>query len=57
METFAYKAKNMGVNYIESCCGSTASHVREMARALGKYDEPKVWQPNPDAPMSETEFN
>ena len=57
MEAFAYKAKNMGVNYIGSCCGSIASHVREMARALGKYDEPEVWQPNPDDPMSETEFN
>ena len=57
MEAFANKAKNMGVNYIGSCCGSVASHVREMARALGKYDEPEVWQPNPDDPMSETEFN
>ena len=57
MEAFASKAKNMGVNYIGSCCGSGASHVREMARALGKYDEPEVWQANPDDPMSETEFN
>ena len=57
MEAFASKAKNMGVNYIGSCCGSGASHVREMARALGKYDEPEVWEPNPDDPMSETEFN
>ena len=57
MEAFASKAKNMGVNYIGSCCGSIASHVREMARALGKYDEPEAWQPDPDDPMSETEFN
>ena len=57
MEAFASKAKDMGVNYIGSCCGSGASHVREMARALGKYDELEVWQPNPDDPMSETEFN
>ena len=37
--------------------GSIACHVREMARALGKDQEQPVWQPNPDAPMSETEFN
>jgi len=47
----------MGVNYIGSCCGSVAIHVREMARALGKYKEDHVWRPNPAAPMSETEFN
>jgi hypothetical protein len=28
-----------------------------MARALGKFHEEAVWQPNPDAPMSETEHN
>ena len=38
-------------------CGSIATHVREMARALGKYQEKPVWQADPDAPMSETEFN
>ena len=57
MEAFAYKARDMGVNYIGSCCGSIASHVREMARALGKYHDEPEWQPNPDEPMSETEFN
>lgn len=57
MGDFARRARDLGVNYIGSCCGSIASHVREMARALGKYHEQSVWQPNPDAPMSETEFN
>jgi betaine-homocysteine S-methyltransferase len=57
MGDFATKARDMGVNYIGSCCGSVACHVREMARALGKYTEAPVWQANPDAPMSETEFN
>jgi len=57
MGDFARKAKDMGVNYIGSCCGSIATHVREMARALGKYQEKPVWQADPDAPMSETEFN
>jgi len=57
MAEFAKKAKKMGVNYIGSCCGSIATHVREMARALGKLREEKVWQAKPDSPMSETEFN
>jgi betaine-homocysteine S-methyltransferase len=57
MAEFARKAKEIGVNYIGSCCGSVACHVREMARALGKYQEKPLWQPKPDAPMSETEFN
>ena len=57
MAEFAGRAKDMGVNYIGSCCGSIATHVREMARTLGKYTEAPVWQPNPDSPMSETEFN
>lgn len=57
MGEFARKAKTLGVNYIGSCCGSVACHVREMARALGKYDESEVWKANLDAPMSETEFN
>lgn len=57
MADFARQAKEMGVNYIGSCCGSIASHVREMAQALGKAAPAKIWQPNPDAPMSETEYN
>lgn len=57
MADFAVKARDMGVNYIGSCCGSIGSHVREMARALGKYREKAVWQPDPSRPMSETEFN
>ena len=29
----------------------------EMARALGKKEKMEIWQPLPDSPMSETEFN
>ncbi len=47
----------MGVNYIGSCCGSGAQHVREMARVLGKYQEAQRWTPDPSRPMSETEQN
>jgi betaine-homocysteine S-methyltransferase len=58
MGDFARKARDLGVSYIGSCCGSIATHVREMARALGKLPEPApVWRPDPEHPMSETEFN
>ncbi len=37
MGEYAAKARDMGVNYIGSCCGgAVATHVREMARVLGK---------------------
>ena len=36
MAEFALRARDLGYDYIGSCCGSVASHVREMARALGK---------------------
>ena len=55
MGEFAAKAQALGVNYVGGCCGVIGSHIREMARALGKFSAPAVWQPNPLAPMSETE--
>jgi betaine-homocysteine S-methyltransferase len=57
MADFAVRARDMGVNYIGSCCGSGAQHVREMARVLGKYRETPRWTPDPSRPMSETEMN
>jgi betaine-homocysteine S-methyltransferase len=54
---FARRARAMGVTYIGGCCGVTGSHIREMAKALGKYHEAPVWRPDPSAPMSETEHN
>lgn len=36
MARFAVEARNAGVSYIGSCCGSVQAHVRAMARALGK---------------------
>jgi betaine-homocysteine S-methyltransferase len=42
---FAVKARGMGYDYIGSCCGSVAAHVREMARALGKLPaEEREWR-------------
>ena len=53
---FATKAKEMGVNYIGGCCGCKATHMREMAKALGKYKEKSNWIKTSSA-MSETEYN
>jgi len=36
MADFAVKARESGVNYVGSCCGSVAHHVRAMAEALGR---------------------
>jgi betaine-homocysteine S-methyltransferase len=36
MADYARRARQMGVNYIGSCCGSVAHHVRAMAEALGR---------------------
>ncbi len=54
---FAATAKEIGVNYIGGCCGCRAIHMREMAKALGKFEEQHRWNIRPDTPMSETEYN
>lgn len=54
---FARQAEDLGANFIGGCCGCLGSHMREMAIALGKYDEEKIWKAAPETPMSETEFN
>jgi methionine synthase I (cobalamin-dependent) len=42
---FATRARDMGYDYIGSCCGSVAAHVREMARALDKLPtEERKWR-------------
>ena len=54
---FAVKAKEIGVNYIGGCCGCKPTHMREMAKALGKFEERRRWSTREGAPMSETEYN
>lgn len=54
---FAARARDMGVSYIGGCCGCKATHMHEMAKALGKYEADARWSARPDAPMSETEHN
>lgn len=57
MARYAVDAKAAGVNYIGSCCGSVAAHVRAMAQALGKLP-PEVprWKIDFDKPMSAYEY-
>ena len=57
MGDFARRAREMGVNYIGGCCGCKATHIREMAKALGRHTEQQRWQADLYAPMSETEYN
>jgi betaine-homocysteine S-methyltransferase len=57
MGDYALRAKEIGINYIGSCCGSVAIHVREMARALGKLSEDnRVWIKGGEKPMSAYEY-
>ncbi|HZQ70946.1 MAG TPA: homocysteine S-methyltransferase family protein [Terriglobales bacterium] len=57
MADYAVKAREIGLNYIGSCCGSVAIHVREMARALGKVKaDSRIWKKGGEKPMSAYEY-
>jgi betaine-homocysteine S-methyltransferase len=57
MGDYAKRAKEIGINYIGSCCGSVASHVREMAKALGKLPpDNRIWKKGGTKPMSAFEY-
>jgi betaine-homocysteine S-methyltransferase len=57
MGDYALRAREIGINYIGSCCGSVAIHVREMARALGKLSEDsRLWRKGGEKPMSAYEY-
>jgi len=57
MAQYALKARDMGVNYIGACCGTVASHIREMARSLGKLPpDDRLWKKGGDKPMSAYEY-
>jgi betaine-homocysteine S-methyltransferase len=54
---FAADARDAGVRYIGSCCGSVAEHVREMAKVLGKLpEEERAWRSGGKA-MSAYEYH
>lgn len=56
MGDYAREAERMGIKYIGSCCGTVASHVREMAKALGKGPAvERSWQSK--KPMSAYEYH
>ncbi len=57
MADFAIQARDMGVSYIGSCCGSVAAHVKAMAKALGKLPaEEREWKSKTGKPMSAFEY-
>jgi betaine-homocysteine S-methyltransferase len=57
MADYATKARDLGVNYIGACCGAVASHIREMARALGKIAaDDRIWKKGGEKPMSAYEY-
>ena len=58
MADYAVAARDMGINYIGSCCGSVAEHVRAMARVLGKLPEDaRPWRVDYSKPMSAFEIH
>lgn len=57
MAAYAVEAREMGIDYIGSCCGSVACHVRAMARALGKLPaEEREWRSKSGKAMSAYEY-
>src|SRR5438270_8114298 len=57
MADYAQRANQIGVNYIGACCGAVATHIREMARVLGKLPaEKRPWTLNYEKPMSAYEY-
>lgn len=57
MGAYAARAREIGINYIGSCCGSVASHVREMAKILGKLPpDDRIWKRGRPRPMSAYEY-
>ena len=57
LAAFAADARDAGVRYIGSCCGSVAEHVRAMAKVLDKLPEPeREWRSESGKPMSAYEY-
>jgi betaine-homocysteine S-methyltransferase len=57
MGRYATQARELGINYIGSCCGSVAHHVLEMATALGKLSpDTRIWNKGGEKPMSAYEY-
>jgi betaine-homocysteine S-methyltransferase len=55
---FATDAREAGVRYIGSCCGSVAEHVKAMALSLGKLPEQeRAWRSPTGKAMSAYEYH
>lgn len=58
MADFASEARDSGIDYIGSCCGSVHAHVRAMAKALGKVPtEEREWKSGTADAMSAYEYH
>jgi betaine-homocysteine S-methyltransferase len=58
LAAFAADARDAGVRYIGSCCGSVAEHVRAMAKVLGKvHPEERAWKSTTGQAMSAYEYH
>jgi len=57
MANFARQARDAGIDYIGSCCGSVHAHVRAMAKVLDKLpEEERDWKSQTDRAMSAYEY-
>jgi betaine-homocysteine S-methyltransferase len=57
MADYALRASDMGIRYIGACCGVVATHIREMAVALGKMErDHRPWKIGGARPMSAYEY-
>lgn len=57
MAKFAREARDMGIQFIGSCCGSVACHVKAMAVALGKKPATeREWRSQSGKAMSAKEY-
>jgi betaine-homocysteine S-methyltransferase len=58
MADFARRARDLGISYIGSCCGSVQAHVRAMAKVLGKLSvEERDWRSPTGKAMSAYEYH
>jgi betaine-homocysteine S-methyltransferase len=57
MADYARKAKDAGIDYIGSCCGSVQAHARAMAKAIGKLpSDERDWKNETGRAMSAYEY-
>jgi betaine-homocysteine S-methyltransferase len=57
MADYARRARDLGINYIGACCGAVSTHIREMARVLGKLPaDSRPWKLDYGKPMSAFEY-